>query len=345
MNDRDRWLELTVEQALDPSVAICDPHHHLWEHPGNRYLLEEFEQDLGGGHRVISTVYVECLQNYRETGPANLKPVGETEFVSRLVGSCTEQSTRIAAGIVGFADLGQGASVEEVLVAHVQASERFRGIRHASAWHADDRIHNAYTRPPRDLLMDSCFREGFACLENLKLSFDAWLYHPQIPELASLAAAFPGINIILNHMAGPLGIGPYAHARDDVFREWRCAMAVLAEHQNVYVKLGGRTMTMSGYGWHKGEKPPGSRELAEAMGPYCDAGIELFGVDRCMFESNFPVDRASCSYTVLWNAFKRLSRGYSPSERAAVLHDTATKVYRLEEEPALTGQTSQGNSL
>jgi len=333
MTDRTNWLDLTPEEAIEPELLICDPHHHIWDYPGSRYLIDEFKRDFSDGHRVDKTVFVECRQFYRSEGPDELRPVGETEFVDRVAGPVKTNSgvTDVAAGIVGFADLSRGLAVQPVLEAHMEASGRFRGVRHASAWHESDRIHNAHTNPPRGLLGSSAFRQGLACLEKSGLSFDAWLYHSQLPELIDLARAFPGLVIILNHMAGPLGIGPYSGYREEVFAAWRSALAELAQCPNVAVKLGGLTMTMSGFGWHKREAPPGSEDLAQAMGPYYRACIELFGPGRCMFESNFPVDRASCSYTVLWNAFKRLSERYSKTERLALFHDTAIRVYRLDD--------------
>lgn len=329
MSDRNAWLDLTSEPALEPDLPICDPHHHLWDYPGSRYLIDEFMRDLSGGHKVVSSVFVECLQFYSADGPEHMRPVGETAFVHRLAEEASNGPTEVAKGIVAFADLSRGTAVAEVLEAHLDASHRVRGIRHASAWHDSDKIHNAHTQPPRGLLADPAFREGFACLEPLGLTFDAWLYHAQLPELLELACAFPGTNIVLDHMAGPLGIGPYAEQRQQVFEQWYSALAPLAACENVYIKLGGRAMTNAGFGWHKREKPPGSAELAAAMAPYFDASIALFGPARCMFESNFPVDRASCSYTVLWNAFKRISEGYSQVERAALFHDTAVDFYRL----------------
>jgi predicted TIM-barrel fold metal-dependent hydrolase len=332
MNQRDSWLARTTEEAIDPELLICDPHHHLWDFPESRYLADELLSDIGTGHRVATTVFVECDQMYRTEGPSALRPVGETESVERIAAANDQRAgvTRIAAGIVGFADLTLGSSVQAVLEAHLQASRRFRGIRHASAWDASDQIRKSHTNPSRELLRNQQFRAGFACLRGLGLSFDAWLYHPQIPELADLAAAFPDVTIVLDHMGGPLGVGPYAGKREEVFAAWRTDMAELARCTNVVVKLGGRTTTMSGFGWHKRDAPPSSVELADAMGPYYRICIEYFGVERCMFESNFPVDRASCSYTVLWNAFKRLTRGYSHAERSALFHDTATRVYRLD---------------
>ncbi len=331
MTEQVPWLARTVEDAIDPALPICDPHHHLWEYPQSRYLIEELLADIGDGHHVESTVYVECDRMYRTEGPPALRPVGETEYIEHIATTNEQRAdrTRIAAGIVGFADLTLGSPVQAVLEAHLQASRRFRGIRHATAWDSSDQIRAVHTHPPRELMLDREFRAGFACLGRLGLSFDAWVYHPQFPELADLARAFPGTTIVLDHMGGPLGIGPYAGRRDDVFAAWRSGIAELARCANVVVKLGGRAMAMSGFGWHKRAAPPGSVELAAAMAPYYETCIEHFGAERCMFESNFPMDRVACSYTVLWNAFKRVTLAYPQAERLALFHDTATRVYRL----------------
>jgi L-fuconolactonase len=327
MNTETPWLERTTEAALEPELPICDPHHHLWEFPTSVYLVDELLGDLGGGHNIVKTVYVECDQNYRFDGPEQLFPVGETEFVERVTAGCKQPD--IAAGIVGFADLTLGDSVCEVLQAHMASSDRFRGIRHASAWHESDKIRNSHTRPTQDLLQDPHFLAGFSQLQPLALSFDAWLYFYQIPQLTALAQQFPDTRIVLNHIGGPIGIGPYADQREEVFGRWRSSIIELSACENVYVKLGGMTMTVSGFGWHKLEAPPGSEQLAKAMAPYFQTCIEYFGAQRCMFESNFPVDRASCSYTVLWNAFKRISQEYSAAERAALLHDSACCFYKI----------------
>lgn len=326
MSDRGDWLALTSEEALEPDLPICDPHHHLWDYKGSRYLVEEFQEDISGGHNIDSTVFVECLQFYREEGPEHLRPVGETEFVDRLA---DQAGGGIAQGIVGFADLSRGAAAGEVLAAHMEASQRFRGIRHASAWHPGDRIHNAHTNPPPRLLRNQRFREGFAVLAGMGLTFDAWLYHPQLPDLIDLANRFPDATIILDHMAGPPGIGPFAEDHQAVFSQWGKQISALSRCENVFIKLGGRAMTLAGFGWHKLEKPPGSEQLAETMQPYFDHCIEAFGPARCMFESNFPVDKASCSYTVLWNAFKRVSSSFSTDERSALFLETAVRAYRL----------------
>jgi predicted TIM-barrel fold metal-dependent hydrolase len=325
------WLDQTVEPAIEPELPICDPHHHLWDYPTSRYLVEELRADFGGGHRVEKTVFVECRQFYRVAGPIELRPVGETVFIDSMAGPLTTPcgTIELAAGIVGFADLSLGSRVRTVLEAHLDASSRFRGIRHATAWDPSDRIHNAHTDPPQGLMGERSFREGIGCLEQLGLRFDAWLYHHQLPELTDLARAFPGLPIVLNHMAGPLGIGPYAADPAAVFKHWESGLSALARCPNVSVKLGGRTMSMSGFGWHKRPCPPGSVELAEALAPYFDTCIGLFGAERCMFESNFPVDRAGTSYTVLWNAFKRAARGYSGAERAALFRGTAQRFYGI----------------
>jgi len=327
----DRTARPKPEEIIDPDLQICDSHHHLWDYPDSRYLVNEFLSDLVGGHKVSSTVYVECRHGWRKSGPDPIRPVGEVEYVDQLTGAyqAADGSARVAAGIVGFADLTLGAAVAPVLAAQLEASDRFRGIRYMSAWDGSDRIHNSQTNPPKGLLQSLKFREGFACLSELGLSFDAWVYHPQIPEVTELARAFPATTIVLNHVGGPLGIGPYANKRDEVIGIWRAHIKELAHCPNVCIKLGGLTMSMSGFGWHKRETPPSSSELAEAMSPYYQTCIELFGPWRCMFESNFPVDRVSCSYTVLWNAFKRIAQRYSAAERAALFHDTAVRIYKL----------------
>lgn len=331
MNEETPWLERTTEAALEPGLPICDPHHHLWEFPTSVYLVKELLQDLGGGHNIVKTVYVECDENYRCDGPEQLFPVGETEFVERV--TAANKQPDIAAGIVGFADLTLGDSVCEVLRAHMASSARFRGIRHASAWHESDKIRNSHTRPTQDLLQDPRFLAGFSQLQPLDLSFDAWMYFYQIPQLTALAQQFPDTRIVLNHIGGPIGIGPYADQREEVFAQWRSHIIELSACENVSVKLGGMSMTVSGFGWHKLEAPPGSEQLAEAMAPYFQTCIEHFGAQRCMFESNFPMDRASCSYTVLWNAFKRISQEYSAAERAALLHDSACRFYKIGSSP------------
>lgn len=327
------WLAQTQEAALEPALPIVDPHHHLWDYPTNRYLLDELLADTGGGHNIVATVFVECGSMYRADGPEALKPIGETEFVQGIAAMSASGrygATRVAAGIVGFANLLLGERVDEVLAAHVAASpNRFRGIRHAASWHASDAIRNAHSNPPRGLFLDSRFRAGFARLSQFKLSFDAWLFHTQIGELTDLARAFPDTTIVFDHFGGPLGIGPYAGKADEVFGEWRKAVDELAKCPNVVAKLGGINMTINGFGWHKRPAPPTSRELAGATQRYYLHAIERFGVARCMFESNFPMDKQSCSYTVLWNAFKRMTESFSAAEKAALFHDTAARVYRL----------------
>jgi predicted TIM-barrel fold metal-dependent hydrolase len=330
MKDRSEWLAKTAEEPLDPDLKICDAHHHLWDRGGHRYLAEEFITDVRG-HRVTKSVYVECLSMYRQDGPEALRPVGETEFIEGIASAAQSGAGTmdVAAGIVGFADLTLGAAVGPVLEAHVEASSRFRGIRYATAWDASDKVHNAHTKPSQHLLGDAAFREGFQCLDAFDLTFDAWLYFHQLPELTDLARAFPGTTIILNHLGGPIGVGPYAGRRDKVFATWEAHIAELATCDNVLVKLGGLTMAMAGFDWHKRDKPASSVELAAAMSPYYRACIERFGPDRCMFESNFPVDGTGASCGILWNAFKRAADEYTGEERRALFHDTAARVYKI----------------
>lgn len=331
-SDRAEWLALTAEEPIDPDLPICDPHHHFWDRPGSRYLLDELLQDTGGGHRVTETVFIECSSMYRKDGPEPLRPVGETEFVQGIAAQSASGQygdTEVAAGIVGYADLALGDGVTGVLESHMAASkDRFRGVRNSSCWDESPDIRR-YKNPMKGLLADRTFREGFSALGKLGLSFDAWLYHTQLQELADLARAFPPVPIILDHIGGPIGIGPYAGRREEVRQLWKDGIAELATCQNVVVKLGGFGMPLGGFGWHERDAPPSSTELAGVMGPYYRFCIESFGVDRCMFESNFPVDRVSSSYTVLWNAFKRMTEDFSPTERSALFRDTAVRTYGL----------------
>jgi predicted TIM-barrel fold metal-dependent hydrolase len=323
-----------METPLDSEMPICDAHHHLWERPPRDYLLRDLLADLASGHHIVSTVAIECGHGYWRDGPDEMKPVGETEFLEKLSTQAAGNpaiKTKIAAAIVGFADLTLGDGVARVLEAHLSVSpDRFRGIRHSTTWDASNALRSD---APAGMLADLKFREGFAWLKRFNLSFDAWLYHPQLAELADLACAFPDVTIILNHMGAPLGVGPYANKRDDVFRIWARGIAILGDCPNVFVKLGGLGSERSGYDWHKREIQPSSTELAQALKPYIDECIEQFGVSRCLFESNFPVEKRSNSYVALWNAFKRVTENYSAAERAALFHDTATRVYRIGARP------------
>jgi L-fuconolactonase len=279
---------------------------------------------------------VECMSMYRAAGPEALRPVGETEFVNGVAAMSASGRygpTRAAAGIVSFADLTLGDRVGAVLDAHIAASPRFRGIRHAAGWDASDQVRNSHTKPPPGFLGDARFREAFRELGRRGLSFDAWLYHPQIPELTSLAQAFPDTTIVLDHFGGPLGIGPYQHRREEIFTYWKGAIAELARCPNVVAKLGGLVMPLNGFGFHRRERPATSSELVEATRDWYLHAIDCFGPSRCMFESNFPVDKASCSYHILWNAFKRLAARFGAGDKAALFHDTAVRVYRLDEAP------------
>ena len=331
--EREAWLKLTVEEPIDPDLPICDPHHHLWDRPNDRYFLEELLEDTGGGHRIVQTVFVECKSMYKKDGPEEMWPVGETEFVQSIADQAAGGQygvTAVASGIVGFADLSLGSKVAPVLEAHIEASKnRFRGIRHISTWTANPPDIMATQNAPKGLLLDLKFREGFACLQKYGLSFDAWLYFPQVMELVDLAKAFPDITIIVDHIGGLVRVGPYAGKNDEVFRDWKRGIAALAACPNVSVKLGGLGTPRCGFGWYEQAAPPGSAEMAKGLAPYFNWCIEQFGVERCMFESNFPVDKISFSYTVMWNAFKRIAKDFSPQERAALFHDTAVKVYRL----------------
>lgn len=329
------WVAKLDEPALEPDLPIVDPHHHLWHREdGQIYLLPDLLSDTNTGHNIVATVYIDCRSMYRKDGLQEMRPIGETEFANgaaAMSASGGYGNMRACAGIVSYADLRLGARAREVLEAHVVAGNgRFRGIRYATGWDADAAIRRTHTNPPQGIMADKTWREGFAQLGKLGLTFDAWLYHPQLGELSELAGAFPETAIILDHVGGPLGYGPYAGRHDEAFAAWKKSMAELSKRSNVTVKVGGLGMPMGWFDFYQRPAPPSSQMLADAFRPWVETCIDLFGADRCMFESNFPVDKITSGYGVLWNAFKRLASGASASEKTALFSGTARRVYRLD---------------
>jgi L-fuconolactonase len=331
---RQNWLDRRKEPILEPELPIVDPHHHLWIRPGSRYLIDDLLADIGSGHNITATVYLQAHSMHRATGPVEMRPVGETEFangVAAMFASGALGKTRVCAGIVGQADLTLGARVEPVLTAHLRAGgDRFRGIRHITSWDADASINNPDYPSPPALLADRTFREGITTLARLGLSFDAAVYHPQLDEVTALAAAFPDVRIVLNHVGYPLGIGAYRGKREEVFARWSASIRALARHANVCIKVGGLGMRYMGLGFPEHTEPPSSQMVADTCRPYVETCIAAFGTGRCMFESNFPVDKVAYSYQVFWNACKLITRGASSGEKADLFSGAATRFYRLE---------------
>jgi predicted TIM-barrel fold metal-dependent hydrolase len=333
----EEWLARLQEEALEPELPICDPHHHLWDlrrgAVQERYLLDEILVDVGKGHNIVSTVFIECGAMFKTDGPEAYRCIGETEFVNGIAAMSASGNygkTRIAAGIVGTLDFRMGDAAADVLDAQIAAGGgRLRGIRRGAFWHESPDIHNHRTNPPEGLLLRDDFRAGFKHLAPRNLSFEVWCAHTQIPEAIDLARAFPDTTIVLDHFGGPIGVGPYAGKQDEVFAYWKTQIDELARCPNVVAKLGGLNMEINGFGWEHRSLPPNSTQLMQATRRYFEHTIDCFGVKRSMFESNFPVDKLSCSYVVLWNAFKRLSKGYSEDERAALFYGTAARTYRL----------------
>ena len=337
MSKHDEWLAQIQETTLEPNLPIIDPHHHLWHfktsNSDHRYLLEDLLVDTNSGHNIVSTVFVECSAMWRADGLEEMKVVGETEFangIAAMSASGIYGDTKVAAGIVGTANLTLGANVGTVLDEHIRlGGGRFRGIRYIATNDPNSEIRNGYNNPSPKLYLESKFREGFAELNKRELTFEGWCFHHQIPYLTNLARSFPNIIIILDHFGGPIGIGPYASKRAEVFEIWKNNISELAECENVVAKLGGINMKINGFGWHKNSRPPSSKELFKATQSYYEHTLDCFGVDRCLFESNFPVDKISCSYNTLWNSFKRLTKNFSSDEKAKLYHDNAARVYRL----------------
>ena len=332
------WLAQITEEIIDPKQRIIDPHHHLW--PGasvdssensNQYLLADLWTDTGSGHNVTNTVFIDCSQCYWDLPEKSLNPVGETEFVKKIAdASMTDPDQATISGIVGHVDLLLGFEAEPVLEKHLEVGqELFKGIRHAGGWDPHPNVRNSHHNACEGLYLLPDFLDGLQTLAKLGYVFEAWQYHHQISQITQLAKQFPDLIIILNHFSGPLGIGPYENKREEIFTQWQKDLKELSQHENVFAKLGGLAMPVNGFGFHLQDRPPSSDEFVDAQKAYYETALEYFSPARCMFESNFPVDKASISYSVLWNGFKKIAKNYSPEERDQLFFETAAKVYRI----------------
>ncbi|MEC8974210.1 MAG: amidohydrolase family protein [Actinomycetota bacterium] len=329
--DRLEWISQRNEEAIDPSIRIVDPHHHLWHRGGSRYLAEELREDTTRSHNVTNTVFVECKANYDRDRPKELQPVGETVFVEGEARRTKVMGGPQISGIVGFADLTLGKEVAEVLRAHEESGKGlFRGVRHATAWSDDPEISISHTKPTEMMMNTNEFHEGLSTLGQLGYSFDAWMYFNQLGELVNLAREYPTVPIILNHLGAPLAIGGWKSRGKEVDEFWRKKLRELSTCENIFLKVGGIGMdNYFGTGWTALSSPPSSETVAEFWRERVQWCIDLFSPGRCMFESNFPVDRQSLPYSVLWNAFQRIAEIYNNSEQESLFSQTACEVYKI----------------
>jgi predicted TIM-barrel fold metal-dependent hydrolase len=328
---RHDWLETSQEVVVDPDIPIVDPHHHVLDMPTHRYMFEDVLEDFGSGHNVVASVYVQCNSMYRASGPEEMKSVGETEFVNGIAAQSASGKygpTRVFAGIVGSTDLRLGSAVEPVLEAHIRAGgNRFRGIRPTIVWHEDPDVR------PIDidghLLVEPKAKEAIKSLERMGLTLDAWAFFTQLEDTLEICRLFPDLTVIVDHTGGPLGFGPYEGRRDEFFGVWRERIETIASCPNAYMKIGGLGMRYAGFNFNTLPQAPSSDMLVQAWKPYVESCVEAFGPSRCMFESNFPIDKGMFSYQVVWNAFKKLSSQYTLEERLRLLGGTAAAAYRL----------------
>jgi predicted TIM-barrel fold metal-dependent hydrolase len=330
---RQDWLDKVAEDIVDPDRRIVDPHHHFFAESEHfpHYDLDDLWADTGS-HNVEQTVYLQCWEGHRKSGPEELMPVGETEWVHGIAAEARKRPDAAQIGaMMGTAELRLGAAARAVLEAHQAASPLFRGIRQIAAWDAADELMSMPDLDDGNLYGDPKFREGFALLDEMGLVFDAYHYHTQTPFLTDLARAFPGVDIVLNHLGTPPGIGPYAGRREEIFGEWTAGLKDLATCPNVTVKLGGLAMPWTGFGFEDRPTPPTSDDIVREQAHYYHYAIETFGPDRCMFESNFPVDKVAVSYPVIWNAFKKMVADFTEDEKDQMFRGTATRVYGLGE--------------
>lgn len=340
------------EAILEPDLPIIDPHHHLWDlrplmsalpEPRHSfiaaialspyYTFDELYADTNSGHNVIGTVFMECGAFYRSGASDAEKVIGEVEYVNGVAAQSASGlygPARLCDAIIGHADLTRGDDARAVLEMLMDATSRFKGIRHAAAWDADPDVLGAPFHAPAGLYRDPVFREGFRHLGALGLTFDAWLLEPQLDDVLDLARAFPDQPICLDHCGTPLGMNSYKGRLPERFDTWAARIREIGQCENVSVKLGGLAMSFAGMPDHGPAAGLGSEQLAAMWKPYIETCIEAFGPRRAMFESNYPVDKWGASYAVLWNAFKRLTSGASADDKRELYAGTAARFYGIE---------------
>lgn len=290
------------------------------------YLTQDYVADLADVAEVVGLVHVEAGWVVKEpTGP-----VDETRWVDGLapVGNVG------MLGIVANADLTLGERVEDVLVAHLEASTRVRGIRDLLAWHPSREIMNTTDDPERSRQAD--FRRGFEMFSKYGLNFETSIFSTQLTEMVELARTFPEQPILVCHMAtpvavgGPIGeVGRTADERARIRGEWAEGIARLAECANVWMKLSGLLMPICGFGFERRSARPSVDELVATVGPFIDHVIDAFGPERCMFGSNFPVDKPSAPLPTLLQAYRLIVEGLPDEAQNRLFVGTAQEFYRL----------------
>ena len=334
---RQEWLNQLIEDPILPNIPIIDPHHHLWDVGFGRYYIEELLEDINSsGHNILSTVYIMSSSNtkiYSKDGLEEFKPLTEIEFATsegKRADLIPNNKVKVNASIVGSVDLTYGNKLQPVLEKAVNISEgRLKGIRMLLASHTDPRISSGAVKSDLGLMLHPNFIDGAKCIQDANLSLDFWIYHTQLNEMEKIARALPDLTIILNHIGGPIHLGEYEGKQAATHREWRSAMMRLSRIPNINVKLGGLGMAVNGAKFHNSKFPPNSVQLSDVWKPWIYETIDMFGFDRCMFESNFPVDKGSCSYGALWNAFKILAKDMSDDEINKLFSKNAAKIYKI----------------
>ena len=334
---RQEWLNQHIEDPILPNFPIIDPHHHLWDVGFGRYYIEELLEDINSsGHNIEATVYIMSSSNtkiYAKDGLEEFKPLTEIEFATsegKRADHIPDNKVKVNASIVGSVDLTFGSKLEPVLEKAINISEgRLKGIRMLLASHSDPRISSGAVKSDLGLMLHPNFIDGAKCIQNADLSLDFWIYHTQLNEMEKIARALPDLTIILNHVGGPIHLGEYVGKQAVTHREWRSAMIRLSRIPNINVKLGGLGMAVNGAEFHNDKIPPNSVQLSDVWKPWIYETIDMFGFDRCMFESNFPVDKGSCSYGTLWNAFKILATDMSDDEKNKLFSKNAARIYKI----------------
>ncbi len=323
------WLALGAEQPIAPSIDIVDSHIHLWDFSNPPYYFDSYERDAASAG-VVASVYVDCTMGYRESGPEELAPVGEVEFV-RAQAEAVRGPVNVAAGIIGWADLSLGEDVMPVLEALEQAGgSRFKGVRSRATYDPDPKAGYGDAGVGPGMMADESFHRGVACVQSRGLVLDLYAFHTQLHEVAAFAKAFPDLPIALNHIGGPLGIGPYGHDRQGVFDLWAEGIAAVGQCPNVTIKVGGFAISrIAIVPATPRERPFNSGEIADFCRPWVETALAAFGADRAMFGSNFPVDKVAIPLLTLVNAMKQLTEGLGVDGQRKFFADNARALYRI----------------
>ncbi|ENW80504.1 hypothetical protein F909_01790 [Acinetobacter sp. ANC 3929] len=296
----------------------------------NPYLPEHYQTDTSL-FSVESVVHVEANWHHHK----GFGVVEETDWIQQL--DFKAQGLKLGA-IVATAD-PRDRKFKDILKAHQDVSPLFRGIRKMAAWHQDSGVYRWCDRP--HLYQNKKFLKGFEQLAKMGLSFDAWGYSSQLNEITALAQQFPDTPIVVDHLATPVGLfgavgkktGKTLAQRNAIFKQWQHDIAHLAEQKNVHAKISGLMMPVLGHTYYKQHRTATIAEMASLLTPLIQHAIAVFGIERIMYASNFPMDKPNTTLNDLIHAYIQMIAPYGDQALHAIFRQNAANFYQLPLEP------------